>query len=60
MEHVSAIARHPMGGVYHGVINYYLTSLSIKGLKNYEGFDEQALKAIDHGNALKLFPRLRL
>ncbi len=37
-----------------------LTSISIKGLKNYEGFDEQALKAIDHGNALKLFPRLRI
>ena len=37
-----------------------LTSVSIKGLKNYEGFDEQALKAIDHGNALKLFPRLRI
>ena len=36
-----------------------LTSESIKGLKNYDGFDEQALKAIDHGNALKLFPRLR-
>ena len=37
-----------------------LTSISIKGLKNYEDFDEQALKAIDHGNALKLFPRLRI
>ena len=37
-----------------------LTSVSIKGLKNYDGFDEQALKAIDHGNALKLFPRLRI
>ena len=37
-----------------------LTSESIKGLKNYDGFDEQALKAIDHGNALKLFPRLRI
>ena len=37
-----------------------LTSVSIKGLKNYEGFDEQALKAIDQDNALKLFPRLRI
>jgi predicted TIM-barrel fold metal-dependent hydrolase len=37
-----------------------LTSVSVKGLKNYEGFGEQALKAIDHGNALKLFPRLRI
>jgi predicted TIM-barrel fold metal-dependent hydrolase len=37
-----------------------LTSVSIKGLKNYEGFDAQALKAIDHGNALRLFPRLRI
>ena len=36
-----------------------LTSISIKGLKDYDGFDEQALKAIDNGNALKLFPRLR-
>ena len=37
-----------------------LTSISIKGLKNYEGFDEQALQAIDYGNALRLFPRLRI
>lgn len=37
-----------------------LTSASIKGLKNYDGFDEQALKAIDHGNALKLFPRFKI
>jgi predicted TIM-barrel fold metal-dependent hydrolase len=37
-----------------------LTSVSIKGLKNYEGFDEQALKAIDQNNALNLFPRLRI
>ena len=37
-----------------------LTSVSIKNLKNYEGFDEQALKAIDQKNALNLFPRLRI
>ena len=37
-----------------------LTSASIKGLNSYEGFDEQALKAINQDNALKLFPRLRI
>ena len=38
----------------------FVTSESIKGLKNYDGFDEHAVKAIEHGNALKLFPRLRI
>ena len=37
-----------------------LTSVSVKNLKNYEGFDEQALKSIDHGSALQLFPRLKI
>ena len=35
-----------------------LTTLTIRGLKNYRGFDKQALKAIEHENALKLFPRI--
>lgn len=38
----------------------FVTSESIKGLKNYDGFDEHAVEAIEHGNALKLFPRLRI
>jgi predicted TIM-barrel fold metal-dependent hydrolase len=35
-----------------------LTPLTISGLKNYKGFDKQALKAIEHENALKLLPRI--
>jgi predicted TIM-barrel fold metal-dependent hydrolase len=35
-----------------------LTTLTIRDLKNYRGFDKQALKAIEHENALKLFPRI--
>jgi len=36
----------------------FLTSAAVKGLKNYGSFDEQALRAIDQENALRLFPRL--
>ena len=35
-----------------------LTPFTISGLKNYTGFDKQALKSIEHENALKLFPRI--
>jgi predicted TIM-barrel fold metal-dependent hydrolase len=35
-----------------------LTAVTIDGLKNYEGFDKQALKAIEHENAIELFPRI--
>jgi len=35
-----------------------LTPLTIRGLKNYKGFDRQTLKSIEYGNALKLFPRI--
>ena len=35
-----------------------LTAVTIDGLKSYGGFDKPALKAIEHENALKLFPRL--
>lgn len=35
-----------------------LTAVTIKGLKNYGGFDKQALIAIENENALKLFPRI--
>lgn len=36
-----------------------LTSFTIRVLKNYGGFDDRALKAVEQGNALRLFPRLR-
>jgi predicted TIM-barrel fold metal-dependent hydrolase len=36
------------------------TSLTIQGIQNYDGFDQQARKAIEQENALTLFPRLNL
>jgi predicted TIM-barrel fold metal-dependent hydrolase len=35
-----------------------LTSVTIRSLKNYGGFDDRALKAVEQENALRLFPRL--
>ena len=36
----------------------FLTSASISGLKEYDGFDEKKLKAIYRATALNMFPRL--
>lgn len=36
-----------------------LTSATINGLKNYDGFDELILIAVEQKNALHLFPRLK-
>ena len=36
-----------------------LTSVTIKSLKNYGGFDGRALRSVEQENALRLFPRLR-
>ena len=36
-----------------------LLFLSMQGLQNFDGFDEQARKAIERENALALFPRFK-
>ena len=51
---------HILFGIDYPFAPEFVTSESIKGLNNYDGFDEHAVKAIEHGNALKLFPRLRI
>jgi 6-methylsalicylate decarboxylase len=50
-------ASHILFGSDYPFAPEIVTSFTVKGIQNYDGFDEQARKAIERDSALALFPR---
>jgi len=52
-------ASHILFGSDYPFAPEVMTSFSVQGIQNYNGFDEQARKAIERESALALFPRFK-
>jgi hypothetical protein len=50
-------ASHILFGSDHPFAPEILTGFTVQGIENYDGFDEQACRAVERESALALFPR---